>query len=112
MPHFPPQLIIGKQLEEEKVIKEVEDPLVKVTLSEIVCEYNYSNPTRIFNLSLPHIDLRTAHYTTMSYQQYKNAEAERERKEAKDKEREQKANEQESENPTNPYENNQDPQED
>ena len=67
MPHFPPSLIIGKQVEEEKVIKEVEDSLVKVTLSEITCEYNYSNPTRIFNLSLPHIDLRTSNYQTMSY---------------------------------------------
>lgn len=67
IPHYPPQLIVGKQLEDEKVILEFEDNLIKVTLSEIVCEYNYSNPTGYFNLSLSHIDLKTSNYQTMSY---------------------------------------------
>ena len=52
--------------EEEKIILEEEDNLVKVTLSEITCEYNYSNPTGNFNLSLPHVDLRQSNYQTMS----------------------------------------------
>jgi len=48
-----------------------EDPLIKVTIYEVTCEYAYSNPTGYFNLSLPHVDLRTNSYQTMSYEQYK-----------------------------------------
>jgi hypothetical protein len=48
-----------------------EDPLVKVVISEVVCEYNYSNPTSYFNLSIPHIAMKTNTYTTMSYDQMK-----------------------------------------
>ena len=44
-----------------------ENPLVKVTITEVTCEYNYSNPTMYFNLSIPHIELKTNAYTTMSY---------------------------------------------
>lgn len=67
--YFPPQLIIGKQTQEEKdFLVYDEDPLVKVTLSEVTCEYNYSNPTGYFNLSIPHIECKTNTYTTMSYQ--------------------------------------------
>lgn len=47
---------------------------------EVTCEYNYSNPTGWFNLSLPHIDLRTSNYQTISYAQYKKVEIENERK--------------------------------
>lgn len=46
-----------------------EDPLVKVTISEVICEYNYSNPTGLFNLSIPHIVMKTNNYNTMSYYQ-------------------------------------------
>jgi hypothetical protein len=47
-----------------------EDPLVKVTLTEVTCEYNYSNPTSFFNLSLPQLEVKTNNYTTMSYAEY------------------------------------------
>lgn len=85
--HFPPHLVIGKQIEEEKVIFETEDENMKVILSEIVCEYNYSNPTGMFNLSLPHIDVRTSNYQSMSYQQYKQSMAAKDKMEAMEKER-------------------------
>lgn len=63
IPHFPPHLIIGKQVGEDKEFMVYdEDPRVKVTVMEVTCEYNYSNPTGWFNLSLPHIDLRTNNY--------------------------------------------------
>jgi len=44
-----------------------EDPLVKVTISEIPCEYNYSNPTGFYNLSIPHVEVRVNMYSTLSY---------------------------------------------
>lgn len=70
--HFPPQLIIGKQVGDDKeLLVYDEDPLVRVTLTEVTCEYNYSNPTSFFNLSIPHIDIRTHNYTTLSYAQFK-----------------------------------------
>jgi hypothetical protein len=57
-----------------------EDPLVKVSIYEVTCEYNYSNPAQHFNLSLPHIELKTNNYQTMSYVQYKRMLLENERK--------------------------------
>jgi hypothetical protein len=66
--HFPPQLIIGKQTAEEKELLVFdEDPNVKVTIYEMANEYSYSNPTGYFNLSLPHLELRTNNYQTLSY---------------------------------------------
>jgi hypothetical protein len=53
-----------------------EDPLVRVSIYEVPCEYNYSNPTGWFNLSLPHIEVKTNNYQTMSYAYYKKAKAE------------------------------------
>lgn len=67
--HFPPQIIVGKQtVEDKEFLVYDEDPLVKVTLNEVTCEYNYSNPTEYFNLSIPHIEIRSSNYTTLSYQ--------------------------------------------
>ena len=48
-----------------------EDPNVRVTIYEVVNEYNYSNPTGFFNISLPHIEAKTSMYQTMSYTEYK-----------------------------------------
>jgi hypothetical protein len=80
-PHFPPQLIIGKQTQDDKEFMVYdEDPLVKVTLSEVTCEYNYSNPTEYFNLSIPHIEFKTNMYTTISYAQFKKNAFELEKK--------------------------------
>jgi hypothetical protein len=53
-----------------------ENPLVKVIISEITCEYNYSNPTLYFNLSIPHIELKSNAYTTISYAQMKQSQFE------------------------------------
>jgi hypothetical protein len=75
--HFPPQLIIGKQVAEDKeLLVYDEDPNVRVTLYEVTCEYNYSNPTGWFNLSLPHLELRTNNYQTLSYAHYKKMQVE------------------------------------
>lgn len=56
-----------------------EHPNVKVTLIEVACEYNYSNPTGFFNISLPHLEARTTMYQTMSYQSQKRLALEAER---------------------------------
>jgi hypothetical protein len=61
---------------------------VKVTIYEVQNEYNYSNPTGIFNISLPHIEAKTTMYQTMSYVQYKRAVQENERRDKEQKERE------------------------
>jgi hypothetical protein len=42
-----------------------------VTLTEINNEYNYSNPTGFFNVSLPHVEMKTNMYSTMSYSYFK-----------------------------------------
>ncbi len=82
--HFPPQIIIGKQTADDKeFLVYDEDPLVRVSLQEVTCEYNYSNPTGYFNLSIPHIEIRSSNYTTISYQQYKRNIWEMEQKELK-----------------------------
>lgn len=53
---------------------------MKVTVSEVTCEYNYSNPTEYFNLSIPHIEFKTNVYTTLSYAQMKKNAFELEKK--------------------------------
>jgi hypothetical protein len=72
IPHFPPQLIVGKQVGEERVIHEEENDSVIVRLVEVDCEWMYSNPTGLFNLSIPDKAFRTQNYSVMSYEQYKN----------------------------------------
>ena len=79
--HFPPQVVIGRQVGEDRVVLDYdEDAKVRVTVYEIVNEYNYSNPTGFFNISLPHIEAKTSMYQTMSYAQYKKMLIEKERK--------------------------------
>jgi hypothetical protein len=70
--HYPPQLIIGKQVVEDKeVFVYDENPNVRVVVYEIACQWSYSNPTALFNVSIPHIELRTNNYQTLSYSGYK-----------------------------------------
>lgn len=74
--HFPPQLIVGKQVAEEReVFVYDEDPFVKLQIFELDCEYAYSAPTGMFNLQLPHIEVRASAYQTQSYEEYKRAQA-------------------------------------
>ena len=74
-------MIIGRQTQDDKeFLVYDEDPLVKVTISEVTCEYNYSNPTDYFNLSIPHIEFKTNTYSTLSYAQTKKNEFEPEKK--------------------------------
>ena len=69
--YFPPQLIIGR-CQGEEVIEIIDsDPNVNVTISLLTNDYNYSNPTNFFNLSVPHIELKTGMYQSMSYAYYK-----------------------------------------
>jgi hypothetical protein len=87
--HFPPQLIIGKQVAEDiEFLVYDEDPNVKVVIYEITNEYAYSNPTGFFNLSLPHVELSTNNYSTLSYSEYKKMQEEHARNQ---KEQEQNA---------------------
>lgn len=79
--HFPPQIIIGRQVADDReFLVYDEDPNVKVSIYEIACEYNYSNPTGFFNISLPHVEAKTTMYQTMSYMQFKKACIENERR--------------------------------
>jgi hypothetical protein len=48
-----------------------EDDNVEVRLVEVTCEYMPSNPTGLFNLSLPEKLLRTKNYTFVDYEKYK-----------------------------------------
>ncbi|TNV72950.1 hypothetical protein FGO68_gene13466 [Halteria grandinella] len=92
--HYPPLMIIGKQTQDDVTLQtHDEDPLVKVTLSEVACEYNFSNPTGYFNLSIPHIEIKTNNFQTLSYAQYRQNLYESERKEAQDKLKAQQAEE-------------------
>lgn len=51
--HFPPQVIVGKQVsEDKKLLANFEDEYVEVRLEEIESEYMFGNPTCGFNLSL------------------------------------------------------------
>lgn len=69
--HYPPQVIVGRQVAEDRELAVFDDdPNVRVSVYEIPCEYNYSNPTGFFNVSLPHIEAKVAMYQTMSYVQY------------------------------------------
>lgn len=53
--HFPPRYIVGAIQGEPKVLLEGEDQYVEVKLIEHQCEYMYSNPTGMFNLSMPDV---------------------------------------------------------
>ena len=62
---YPPQLIIGKQVgDEREVYAYDEDPLVRVQIFEVDCDYAYGAPTGRFNLQLPHIEIKTSTYQT------------------------------------------------
>ena len=58
LPHWPPQLIIGKHLGEEEIQVEGND-LINIRFIEVKNEWMYSNPTGMFNLSLPSKPLGT-----------------------------------------------------
>jgi len=69
---WPPQYIVGKQVSDAKrAIAQYEDEFCKLELMELQCEWNYSNPTGMFNLSLPEKLYRMPNYTHISYKQYK-----------------------------------------
>jgi hypothetical protein len=73
IPHFPPQIIVGKQIGEDKVLMTEENESVIVRLVEIECEWMYSNPTGLFNLSVPDRALRLPNYQVATYEQFKNS---------------------------------------
>ena len=58
--HFPPQYIVGKQVDEMTEIAVQEHELVTVKLMEVKNEWMYSNPTGLYNLSVPEKALRTS----------------------------------------------------
>jgi len=71
IPHFPPQYIIGKQVDEAKEIAVHEHELVTVKLYEVKNEWMYSNPTGMFNLSLPEKAHKDSNYKIVTYAEYK-----------------------------------------
>ena len=65
-----------------------QDSLVTVTVFEQLNDYNFSNPTGLFNLSLPHLEVRANMYQTQSYQSYKRSQAENKAKQRRMERRE------------------------
>jgi len=68
--HYPPQIIVGKQVGEERVILTEENESVIVRLVEVDCEWMFSNPTVVFNLSVPDKAFRQPNYSVITYQQF------------------------------------------
>jgi hypothetical protein len=69
---WPPHYICGKQVTDTKTaVATYEDEFCKLELMALSCEWNYSNPTGMFNLSLPEKLFRMPNYTHISYKQYK-----------------------------------------
>lgn len=72
--HFPVSYVIGKQVSDDtEFLVSDENELVKVSLKAINCEYMFSNPTGLFNLSLPAREMRTKNYQLITYAQHKRA---------------------------------------
>ena len=51
-----------------------------VILHELTMECAVSNPTGLFNLSLPHIELKMANFETLNYANYKLKQEQEERR--------------------------------
>lgn len=73
MASYPPVYIVGpSDASTEQTIMEEETDWATVTLKEVSCEYMYSNPQGLFNLSCPDKMWRNpANYNQMSYQSWK-----------------------------------------
>jgi len=69
--HFPPNIIIGRGLSEQVVRVIDDDPLVSIAIIEVTNEWQYSNPTGLFNLSLPRVYYKYDYYTSIYYSDYK-----------------------------------------
>ena len=54
LPSYPPAYIVGQLLHEpSRIVLEKDSEMATVTLEEVSCEYMYSNPQGMFNLSTP-----------------------------------------------------------
>ena len=60
--HWPPRIIVGKQRTEGEEIQVQAHELVNVRLIEVENDWMYSNPTGMFNLSLPEKAMKTSQY--------------------------------------------------
>ena len=78
--HYPPQYIIGTPFGEETTIlsTEIED-IVRVNMIQMTCEYCFSNPTNMFNLSITDRKWKPpVGIGALSYGQWKKNRAQRE----------------------------------
>ena len=72
IPHWPPQIIVGKQTQQPHLVHVIQTEMVSIKLQEIECEWQYSNPTGLFNLSCIHKPLRERlNDKPLSYKQMK-----------------------------------------
>jgi len=60
IPHFPPKYIVGRMVEQPNEILVERHELMSVKLREVTLEWMYSNPTGLFNLSVPEKAYRTS----------------------------------------------------
>jgi len=75
IPTYPPAYIVGPTIfESSRVIMTKDTEFATVILEEVSCEFMYSNPNGMFNLSVPEKMWRnTSNYQQMSYQSWKIA---------------------------------------
>ncbi len=72
LPHFPPQYILSKSHESRELLsKDDADGKVTVNVHEHDCEYAISNPTGLFNLTIPKMETKVISFKTISYGEHK-----------------------------------------
>jgi len=73
IPSFPPAYIIGQiSSDQPRVLASEDTDSAYVTVEEVSCEYMYSNPDGMFNLSVPEKMFRNqTNYQNQSYQSWK-----------------------------------------
>lgn len=57
-----------------------ENELASISIDEIQNEFMFSNPTGLFNLSVPDKKMRASNYETFSYEQYKTMQVKMQRR--------------------------------
>ena len=76
LPSYPPSYIVGPTIfDSGRVIMTKDTEFATITIEEVSCEYMYSNPNGMFNLSTPEKMWRNpSNYQQMGYQSWKIAQ--------------------------------------
>lgn len=74
--HYPPQYIVGTPVDEPEVIlaQEIEN-VIRVSMVKMTCQYAYSNPTNLYNLTITDRKLKSKLGTRLtSYAEWKKTQ--------------------------------------